>query len=60
MAQFVERRVGVADGRRGQSSVHAEASTPLVLLFAQSSTSSNSSLSGSALTKDPRAITESG
>ncbi|HEX5438321.1 MAG TPA: ABC transporter permease [Gemmatimonadaceae bacterium] len=34
MAQFRQRKVMVEDGRRGQSSVHANARTPLLLLFA--------------------------
>ena len=34
MAQFRAKRITVEDGRRGQSSVHEEASTPLMLLFA--------------------------
>ena len=34
MAEFRERQVSVEDGWRGQSSVHEEARTPLLLLFA--------------------------
>lgn len=34
MAQFRAKRVVVEDGRRGQSSTHADARTPLLLLFA--------------------------
>jgi predicted permease len=34
MAAFRERRVLLSEGRRGQSSVHEEAGTPLLLLFA--------------------------
>jgi predicted permease len=34
MAQFRVKKVTVDDGRRGQSSVHTEARTPLLLLFA--------------------------
>jgi predicted permease len=34
MAAFREKRVQLSDGRRGQSSVHEEAGTPLLLLFA--------------------------
>jgi len=36
MAQFRAKRVGVEDGRRGQSSAHGEARVPLLLLFATS------------------------
>jgi predicted permease len=34
MARFRAREVTVEDGRRGQSSIHGEARTPLLLLFA--------------------------
>lgn len=34
MAAFREKRVGLSDGRKGQSSVHEVARTPLLLLFA--------------------------
>jgi predicted permease len=34
MARFKSKEVLVADGRRGQSQVHGEASTPIMLLFA--------------------------
>ncbi len=34
LARFKQKVVVVEDGRRGQSSVHAEASTPIMLLFA--------------------------
>ena len=34
MARFKTKEVVVVDGRRGQSSVHREASTPIMLLFA--------------------------
>jgi len=34
MARFKSKEVVVVDGRRGQSSMHQEASTPLLLLFA--------------------------
>jgi len=34
MARFKSKEVVVVDGRRGQSSVHREASTPIFLLFA--------------------------
>ena len=34
LARFRAREVSVEDGRRGQSSVHGEAKTPLMLLFA--------------------------
>jgi predicted permease len=34
MQQFKAKQVLVADGRRGQSSIHEEASTPLAMLFA--------------------------
>jgi predicted permease len=34
MAQFRAKRITMEDGRRGQSSVHEEASMPLILLFA--------------------------
>ena len=34
MAQFRAKRITIEDGRRGQSSVHEEASMPLILLFA--------------------------
>ena len=33
MAQFKAKPVVVQDGRRGQSSMHREARTPLILLF---------------------------
>src|SRR5687768_17151833 len=33
-AQFLAKKVGVTDGRRGQSGLHEEASTPILLLFA--------------------------
>jgi predicted permease len=33
MAQFREKQVEVTDGRRGQSSTHGEARTPLLMLF---------------------------
>ena len=34
MAKFKVKEIGVEDGRRGQSSVHHEARTPLIMLFA--------------------------
>src|SRR3972149_2661723 len=34
MAPFKSKEVVLVDGRRGQSSVHREASTPILLLFA--------------------------
>ena len=34
MARFKEKEVKVEDGRRGQSSVHGEARTPIMILFA--------------------------
>lgn len=34
MAEFRQKQIVLADGRRGQSSVHTEASTPLLLMFA--------------------------
>ena len=34
MARFKTKEVVVVDGRRGQSSIHREASTPIMLLFA--------------------------
>ena len=34
MARFKSKQVVVADGRRGQTSMHEEASTPILLLFA--------------------------
>ena len=34
MAKFRAREITLADGRRGQSSMHAQARTPLLLLFA--------------------------
>jgi predicted permease len=34
MSRFLTKRVTLEDGRRGQSSVHQEARTPLLLLFA--------------------------
>jgi predicted permease len=34
LARFKAREIRLEDGRRGQSSIHAEAKTPLVLLFA--------------------------
>ncbi|MDQ3696521.1 MAG: ABC transporter permease [Gemmatimonadota bacterium] len=33
MARFGAKQIGLTDGRRGQSSMHSEASTPLILLF---------------------------
>ncbi len=33
MARFRQKQIGISEGARGQSSMHREASTPLILLF---------------------------